>query len=211
MQVKKKKNLPKKKPSDLANPTPQPTHWTNNTNVNGTISNLSQITTSSIALPWERTWKIVKVVGTVLVKSMAIAATIFVPLTSPICRRNSLTFTGSSSSSSTIQLSFPKYNIAGLYPRFHILASAASSMSTLAPQKASTALISFLDSPKPQSGKKNKETRKMKLWDQLSCRATWLSRSAEIKAMESGGFKFSGVNGFMGSFLFSFAIWVCNF
>ncbi|KAK7853002.1 diaminopimelate epimerase, chloroplastic [Quercus suber] len=76
---------------------------------------------------------------------MAIAATISVPLTSPIRRRNSLTFAGSSSSSSTIQLSFPKYNIAGLCPRFRISASAASSMSTQAPQKASTAPTSFLD------------------------------------------------------------------
>ena len=65
-------------------------------------------------------------------------------------------------------------------------------------------------SPKPQTGKKNKETRKTKLWDRLSSRATWLSRLVEIEAAESGGFKFFGVNGFMGSFLFSLAIWVCN-
>lgn len=77
---------------------------------------------------------------------MAIAATISVPLTSPIRRRNSLILTGSSSSSSTIQLSFPKNNIAGLCPRFRISASAASSsMSTQAPQKVSTAPTSFLD------------------------------------------------------------------
>ena len=76
---------------------------------------------------------------------MAIAAAISVPLTSPIRRRNSLILTGSSSSSSTIQLSFPKHNIAGLCPRFRISASAASSMSTQAPQKVSTAPTSFLD------------------------------------------------------------------
>ena len=90
-------------------------------------------------------------------------------------------------SSSTIQLSFPKYNITGLCPRFRISVSVASFMSTQAPQKASIAPTSFLDSPKPQFGKKNEETRKMKLWDRLSCRATWLSKSAKIEAAESGG------------------------
>nr|POF20874.1 hypothetical protein CFP56_42741 [Quercus suber] len=91
---------------------------------------------------------------------MAIAATIFVPLTSPIRHRNSLTFTRSSSSSSTIQLSFPKYNIAELCLRFRISASAGSSMSTQAPQKASTAPTLFLDCLKPQTGKQTKKQEK---------------------------------------------------
>uniref|UniRef100_A0A2N9ETU0 diaminopimelate epimerase n=1 Tax=Fagus sylvatica TaxID=28930 RepID=A0A2N9ETU0_FAGSY len=81
---------------------------------------------------------------------MAIAATISLPLQSPILRRRSLTFIAplrSSSSSSTFQLNFPKNNSSRICPSFRI--SASSSMSTQAPEKSSLP-TSFLD--KRESG-----------------------------------------------------------